>query len=293
MTDSLLLDVGGTTIKATRVDEAGRALGPTTHHEALAGSSAACIVDNLVSIITESGPGPLTGVGMAFPGPFDYAGGVSLMRGLGKYDALYGMPLTPAIQHAGARRAPWLARTRFAYIHDIAAFGLGELRVGVAQGRTRFLCLAIGTGAGSAFVANRRLVIAGAGVPPHGWLYDTPFHGGIIDDFVSARGLTRLAKTATGVAYSGEQLAALAAAGNADALAAFTAFGEVVAQALGPFVKNFAPQAVVLGGQVAKSFAYFGAPVRRALAPHGVDCLVEPDFAATVNAGIWARLNQN
>ncbi|WP_262315960.1 ROK family protein [Lacticaseibacillus parakribbianus] len=294
MPDQLLLDVGGTEIKATRVTAAGRPVGPARHYPAKATESAATIVANFVSIITAAAAGDaLAGVGLAFPGPFDYAGGVSLMRGLGKYDALYGMPLTPAIQHAAARTLPWLTHARFAYIHDIAAFGLGETRGGVARDCERFMCLAIGTGAGSAFVANRRLVTTGAGVPPHGWLYDTPFRAGIVDDYVSARGLTRLAKCHTGVAYSGAQLAALAAAGDEAARATFTAFGQVVAQAVAPFVKDFAPQALVLGGQIAKSFTYFGQPLTTALAAHHVACLVEPDFEAVVNAGIWARLNQN
>ena len=46
------------------------------------------IIKRQLHIIQEQ-KGTLRGVGIAFPGPFDYANGISLVKGLRKYDVFH------------------------------------------------------------------------------------------------------------------------------------------------------------------------------------------------------------
>ena len=58
--------------------------------------SAQDFLDQLVSAIKgsiEKFQKPINGIGLSVPGPFDYTNGVSHIRGLNKYDALFGVNL--------------------------------------------------------------------------------------------------------------------------------------------------------------------------------------------------------
>lgn len=91
----IMLDVGGTEIKGGVFDVSGALLGGIRNFQAKAGENPDTIFENFCHIISDLGGGfpkeKLEGIGMAFPGPFDYEQGISLMRGLNKYDQIYGM----------------------------------------------------------------------------------------------------------------------------------------------------------------------------------------------------------
>ena len=59
---------------------------------------------------------------LAFPGPFDYAKGICLLRGLDKYDALYGVDLRRAFS-----RGSGIAPEDILFTNDASAFALGEM----------------------------------------------------------------------------------------------------------------------------------------------------------------------
>ena len=84
---------------------------------------------------------------MAFPGPFDYEQGISLMRGLNKYDQIYGMRIPEELR----KRSRKLERVKILFRHDVEAFARGVYRFGMKKQQEKVLCLCIGTGAGSAF----------------------------------------------------------------------------------------------------------------------------------------------
>ena len=94
----LTLDVGGTQIKSALLSDAYRPLESTLRYPARSDQARDCILQNLTQILEEglqrgtAGGYEVAGVGIAFPGPFDYARGVSLLGRIFAGFALYGRP---------------------------------------------------------------------------------------------------------------------------------------------------------------------------------------------------------
>ncbi|MEG0688610.1 MAG: ROK family protein, partial [Hungatella sp.] len=157
----LMLDVGGTGIKAGLLTKQGSLYGrDLTCFAAKSDENKETIIQNFVQIIykmAEQFPDKecrICGVGMAFPGPFDYERGRSLMRGLGKYDAIYGCDIRCEIMaYFQKLEDPNILAPNcpFLFLHDIEAFAIGMCNFGTLTAYDRIFCLCIGTGAGSAF----------------------------------------------------------------------------------------------------------------------------------------------
>ncbi len=221
------LDVGGTEIKAAAVEN-GTLLTEIMHFPAQSDAFASVILDNFARIINEvRGEHELDRICFAFPGPFDYENGICLIKGLAKYDSIYGFNFGKA---AGAERA-------------------------------MFIC--IGTGCGSAFTYNNKLCGEEVhGVPPHGYVYPTLFLDGCIDDYISKRGIISLSKEIVGLELDGKELEKMAALGNEKAVQAYAVFGERLKNAIEPFVREFAPSVLCIGGQITRSGDRFLTPLR-------------------------------
>ena len=127
------LDVGGTQIKAASIDKDGHLSEPIQYFPARSGENAETILDHFIRIIRQvSEPDAIPALRLAFPGPFDYERGICLMRGLGKYDALYGLDFGGEL----GRRLE-IPRDTIRFANDAAAFALGELHFGAGKGAQR------------------------------------------------------------------------------------------------------------------------------------------------------------
>lgn len=283
----LLMDVGGTEIKCGISDGAGRMLVQEKFPaDAKAGqeeilSHFAQIIEALVKMAGNCAVG---GVGMAFPGPFDYVNGISLMRGLDKYDSIYGVPIAEEIQ----RRVPVVRNVKFKFLHDVEAFAVGVSRFGLCSSKNKIFCLCIGTGAGSAFVQAGRAIKSGKGVPENGWIYNTPFKETIIDDYVSVRGLKAASQRILGEMLDGKQLYDLCVSGDAAAMKVYESFGCDIAAAAEPFIKCFCPDALVLGGQISGSFEFFGKELLEICKSYGTEVYLEKDTSIRAMQGLFA-----
>ncbi len=98
--------------------------------------------------------------GVAVPGPFDYEHGIGLFAGVAKFEALYGVDVGAALA-AGLPGPPG----PIVFLNDADAFLWGEWLFGVAAGHDRCVAITLGTGIGSAFVADGRLRHCGPGCP--------------------------------------------------------------------------------------------------------------------------------
>jgi glucokinase len=191
----------------------------------------------------------VSGAELAFPGPFDFAAGISRMKH--KLPFLYGVDLRQAL----AARFGWQpAQTRF--LHDSAAFLLGEIGAGAAHDHARAVGITLGTGIGSAFAVDGRVVTDGAGVPPGGEIWNLPYEGGILEDSLSTRAIQGNYQKRTGKLREVVDIAA-GAADDPDAAAVFAEFGRHLGIALRMAVSGFAPQVVVLGGAISRSARLF------------------------------------
>lgn len=257
----LCLDVGGTEIKAGVTKSDGTVISPIYHFPSKAETSAEQILAHFVQIFKKmSQPNlKLSEMHFAFPGPFDYENGICLMKGLNKYDSLYGKNLRQAFSKQLS-----LAENSIRFCNDVAAFALGEIRYGQAVGAERVLFVCIGTGCGSAFSVNGRLAAEGVpGVPPHGYIYSLPFRDSCIDDYISKRGLQRLTKDYLKIPMEGKELAKRAEAGEQEAIRCFLQFGHNLCEAISPILSCFEPNCLCLGGQITKSAQWFLAPLEQ------------------------------
>jgi glucokinase len=183
------------------------------------------------------------------PGPFDYASGVSMIRGVAKLDALYGADLRERLSHdLGLERAK---RVRF--LNDAQAFVLGEWWAGAAQGHARAMGVTLGTGLGSGFLADGEIVVAGPEVPPEARLDLVPFRRGAVEDVLSSRGIA----SAFGPKIDVAEIAHRAREREPKAVAVFAEFGTALGEFLEPWVLRFAPTSLVFGGSITRAWDLF------------------------------------
>lgn len=90
---------------------------------------------------------------IGFPGPFDYDRGICLLKGIGKYDALYGLNFRHLLE--GNFSLP------FYFFNDAALFVAGACNLTEAKRFQKVFGVCLGTGIGSAFYDRPRLIPAG------------------------------------------------------------------------------------------------------------------------------------
>lgn len=205
----------------------------------------------------------LEGIGIAMPGPFDYENGISLIRGVEKYEALYGINVKEELK----KRLKINSETPILFENDAACFGLGESLHGQASGYNRSLVITLGTGFGATFIQDKQILKSGPGVPDGGCLYDKPFRDGIAEDYISSRWIKNKYTILTGTPGANVAEIADRARDGKDAAAveAFNLFGGMLAACLLPTLQSFQPELLVIGGSIAKSSDLFLPAFRRDL----------------------------
>lgn len=296
MKSYILLDVGGTEIKSGVISEQGRLIGEIERVPANAKAGKEDIAERFAGILKRHAQAvqragmELAAVGMAFPGPFDYDNGVCLMQEQDKFQALYGANIRQLLMNVPGC-VDIFGHTPFFFQNDVSSFALGEYAMGHAQGVERVLCLCIGTGAGSAFLQNGKLMTQESdGVPANGWIYPFSFMGRTVDDVLSARGLKRLAQQHGFPAETdGAALYASAMAQDARALLVWATFGQHIAQGLLPFVERFRPQMLLMGGQITKSRRFFLDALKKELANPDIEIACAEDTTVSTLQGLWVK----
>lgn len=234
------LDLGGTHVSAglvdldhARVDESVRIpLPPEADRHVL--------LERIIHAARDVA-GDVDAVGFAVPGPFDYGNGVAWLGH--KLEALYGVDLRLPL--ARELRLPLHA---VHFVNDADAFALGEWWAGAAKGSRRVVAATLGTGLGSAFLADGKVVDAGPGIPPAGEIHRLSYRGAPVEGAVSRAALIeRYGVPEVDVA----EIAIRGRNGDERAAAAFhhvaTALGEVFA----PWLRAFDATCFVVGGSIA------------------------------------------
>lgn len=259
-----VMDVGGTELKVNCIGQDGVPLFETyLNYPAIAQGSKVEIVENfkeIFSTVTQKflkKNGQLIGIGMAFPGPFDYERGISQIQNLRKYEEIYGVNLKTYFQE-------WTKEligeeVPIIFLNDATSFGVGEYFKDETKNNHKGIYLTLGTGCGSTFIENQQIVKGKYGLNDEGALYNKPFRDGIIDQYLSSQGLSKLAENDGFKGINGYELSKLAREGNTTAKVIFDKFGQLIGQALSPYIHTFQPDEIVLGGQISKSFDLFEA----------------------------------
>jgi glucokinase len=253
-------DIGGSHITCAAVDLiSGKILKETLTEKSVDNQAPAkVIIDtwaNAISSAMSKIPyGQVKGIGFAMPGPFDYVKGISYIRGVAKYENLYGINVTEAISLSLGIQDGFLIR----FMNDASAFAVGEAWAGSASEYNRSLSITLGTGFGSAFISNRIPIVDGPEVPKLGCIYHIPYRDGIADDYFSTRGLLNRYKVLSGKELSGVKELASLAATEKMVSDLFIDFGDNAGLFLAPWLKKFGAEILVIGGNISHAYNLFG-----------------------------------
>jgi glucokinase len=253
-------DIGGSHITCAAVDLAtGKILRETISEREVDNQAHAKVI---IGIWTDALKGALAhvpfenvkGIGFAMPGPFDYVKGICYIKGVAKYENLYGFNIADAISISLNVPADFLIR----FINDASSFAVGEAWAGSATGARRSLAITLGTGFGSAFISDRIPIVDGPEVPKLGCVYHLPYKEGIADDYFSTRWFTGSYKKATGKTLKGVRELADIAASDRIAAGLFEEFGNNLGAFLAPWLIKFNAEILVIGGNISHAYNLFG-----------------------------------
>ena len=294
---ALAYDIGGSHISAALCEQGtytlhGLTRAPLPDHESGTGHFSAASFVRLIHTLGETAASTahidkehIAGACLAMPGPFDYENGISHMQH--KLQSLLNFDLKSAL----AARFHWQpAQLRF--VNDAAAFTLGESGAGAGKGYARVLGLTLGTGIGAAFAIDNEIADSNPnnaeGVPPGGEMWNLPYNGATVEDFVSTRFLRHQFQQLTGLEAEVSTIADTAKgdhpcpepplpptaphldpndpyAAHCRARQAFQDFGRHLGLALNQHAAAFRPDIVVMGGGIARASALFLPATRKAL----------------------------
>lgn len=284
------IEIGGTHVTAALVEAATWRVVPATARRRPLdpGGTAAEIVAAVAD--AASGVAGLVAAGsawsVAIPGPFDYARGIGRFRDVAKFDALDGVDLGRALSE---RIGP--AAGRIVFLNDAQAFTLGEWAAGSATGHRRVVGITLGTGIGSAFLADGSVVADGPAIPPEGRVDLLRIGGRPLEETVSRRAILRRFSVATRSPIGDHdvgEIAELARRGDAPARRVLHEAFEALGIALAPCLAGFEATVLVVGGAMSASWDLVEPALWAGL---GASDLVvmrarRPDEAALVGAAI-------
>ena len=280
-----MFDVGGTGIKYGTLNKKGVLISPISDLPSPSRKGKEEVFSFFSQIIEKEEN--VKGIGMAWPGPFDYEKGVSLMDGLGKYQSIYGLDVAENINKRLKRDD-----MKYVFLHDVAAFLTGYARESDIENE-RIIALLIGTGAGSSFYTEAKCVGKEyKGVPENGWIYNIPFRGETIEDWVSSKGIKRLSEKYFNTSIDGKTLFHMAESGDERAIALWLEFGDVIKEAMIPFILQFKPDRVVFGGKISQAWKYFSPRMKEELEKSGTKLSVTEETSRYVLSGLFKRFGE-
>lgn len=261
------VDIGGSHITVCLVDRHTQAVleGSELRHHIDSSATAAEVIASWAAPIQEAnnraGLKP-SRIGIAMPGPFDYDKGISLIKGLAKYEQLYGLNVKELLADALG-----ITPANIRMVNDATAYLIGEHQLGSGKGAAAVLGITLGTGFGSAWHMNGRLT--------DGDLYCFAFRDGVAEDYVSTRWLLKAYAEQTGQQIeSVRAMSEEARAGNDAAVDVFRQLGESVGQIILQRFSPNLPERVVIGGNIARSADLFVPHCKRMISQAGFDVTI-------------------
>lgn len=231
------IDIGGTYLKIGRVEN-GIITNQTFNSvdsKASEAETLSSLFEAIDSIITPE----VTAIGIGAPAVVDPVTGI-----------VYDVQNIPSWKEVALRE---LVEQRYklpVYLNnDANCFALGEKIFGKGRYHKNFIGLSIGTGIGMGIIINNVLyngVLCGAGEV--GML---PYKDGIMEEYSSSFFFSK------NYHQSAEELSLSAAKGNKDALQAYAEFGLHLGECIKAILYMYAPEAIILGGSISKSYPLF------------------------------------
>lgn len=183
-------------------------------------------------------------IGLAMPGPFDYDHGISYIKGLAKYESLYGMNVKKLIADSLN-----ISTDRIRLQNDAASFLHGEVISGAACGYKDVIGITLGTGIGTARYHNGRAEDAD--------LWKLPYKDSFTEEYVATRWFVKRYHELTGKQVHGVKEIVNFQGTDPNVEVIFNEFTDHLSDFLVRFVQMDNPQVIVMGGNVSKASDYF------------------------------------
>jgi len=274
------VDLGGTQLRAVRVDHAGQ-VAAFARADTAAKDGPAAVVAQIGDLITtvqgEEGDDEIIGVGVGTPGPVDPQTGI-----VWEAPNLRGWDNVPLRRMVEDRTG---LHVQIGNDANVAA--LGEWRFGSGRGCSDFVYVTISTGIGGGVISNKALLLGrkgGAAEVGHMTIQtDGPLCGcgnlGCWEAVASGTALARFAAAAlersrptliTQLAgdapVTARHIATAAQQGDELALELMEREGDLIGVGIVNLLHLYAPERIALGGGVTKSMAVWDAHMRRTVA---------------------------
>jgi glucokinase len=239
------IDIGGTSIKAGvlvsgHLQDIRSIPTPALERQEV-------ILEALATFIESYLPYAFEGIGIGIPGLVDPKEGVVL-----------GLANIPSFQHVELRKFLTIRFGKPVFINnDANCFALGVYKFGVGKGFQNLVGITLGTGVGGGIIIHGKLY-SGVNSAAGEWC-GASYLDGTFEDYCSGKFFNRVYQSRP------KALAKLAQEGDPVALKAFDEFGTHVGELLKVILFSLAPEAIVLGGSIRKTYPLFEKPLRASL----------------------------
>lgn len=282
----ILLDVGGTFVKSSLGIAGKGAVEGTFDSTPMSSDGSAeeietsfrTAVAGQMKRAEESGC-TVDAVCVVMPGPFNYKEGIFLMKH--KFASVYGRTFREVLGDVID------TDMRLAFAHDVNGALTGALTINPELKKGTVAMSTLGTGLGFSYAKDGIVQESVTGSPARD-LWDVPYEGGILEDYISRRAIIRFYSELGGTLAEGEdvkEISEKARKGDEKALEAFRSAGRHYVAGAKGLIEELGISHLLFAGQIARSFDLMEGVIREGLG-EGVKVSVVDDIQGTVLVGI-------
>lgn len=219
-------------------------------------------------------------IGIAMPGPFDYASGISYMEPGHKYGSLYNLNIGEILSSR-----LHIASGNIRFRNDAEAFLEGEVFSGAGRNYHSVFGLTLGSGLGSARYHF--------GICEDAQMWNAPFKDSMVEDYISTRWFVSRYHALTGESIKDVKQLIEKLNTQPAAKIVLDEFIVNLAELINEIISKENPEVIVLGGNIANAYPLFKAPLEKLL-PADCKCLIKPfelgEHAALIGAAcLWEK----
>ncbi|NCD05321.1 MAG: ROK family protein [Spirochaetia bacterium] len=185
-----------------------------------------------------------------FPGPFDYINCCCKMKH--KFLAIKDLSLKPIVNQI-------IACDDISFHYDLHASTMGAYLFDEAQGYSNIFCIGLGTGLGSGYLKDGKIISVNQGQPKYP-IFQLEVGDSILEDYVSNRGIIEEYRKKSG--YFGEldakKVEEFAKIGDEIAIDVYKQLGQILANTIYSLIIMLKIECIVFCGQISKGYSFFG-----------------------------------
>ncbi len=245
------VDLGGTKIMAGAIDFEGTVLGSPVKVPTEGNDTAVSIVKRIYGSVERTLTGlnmtieDIAGIGIGSTGPLDLDAGLILE--CPQLPNMHFFPLRKTIQDYFGIPV---------YLNnDANCLIYAESIFGAAADKKSVVGFTLGTGIGCAIILEKKILNGSTGTAGEIWL--SPYKSGIIEDFVSGGGVSRIYRSISGRDKTSVEVYNQALEGDMDALQTWKEFGSLLSVPIAWSINLIDPDVVVLGGSITGAYSFF------------------------------------